>query len=135
MKSVRPLNESQFDQIVRAKNARSALVFIHGFNTSFEDALYRHAQIVWDLRYTGLSVLFTWASRREATDYVYDKESAYLARDDFIKLLEKLKREHGIDEVNVLAHSMGNLIALDFLRELLENPKSVSNSPPDNGCA
>jgi esterase/lipase superfamily enzyme len=115
IKSVVSLPEYEFDQIIREKNAKSALVFVHGFNTTFEDALYRNAQIVWDLQYNGLSVLFTWASRGDVSDYIYDKESAYQARDDFITLLRKLKQNFGIEQVNVLAHSMGNLIALEAL--------------------
>ena len=115
IKSVVSLSENMFDEIVRAKNAKSALVFVHGFNTTFEDALYRNAQIVWDLQYRGLSVLFTWASRGDVTDYIYDKDSAYQARDEFLTLLRKLKQDYGIEQVNVLAHSMGNLIALDAL--------------------
>ncbi|VTZ24064.1 hypothetical protein MPC4_250070 [Methylocella tundrae] len=78
-------------------------MFVHGFNTTFEDALYLNAQIDCDLQYSGLSVLFTWASRGSVADYIYDKESAYLARDGFIKLLETLKLEYGIEQVNVLA--------------------------------
>jgi esterase/lipase superfamily enzyme len=115
IKRVVSLSEDALGQVIRAKGAKTALVFVHGFNTTFEDALYRNAQIVWDLQYQGLSVLFTWASRGELTDYVYDKESAYLARDSFIALLQKLKREYGIEQIIVLAHSMGNLIALDAL--------------------
>jgi esterase/lipase superfamily enzyme len=91
------------------------LVFVHGFNTTFEDALYRNAQIVWDLQYTGLPVLFTWASRGQVADYIYDKDSAYLAREAFVTLLKKLKDDYGVDQITVLAHSMGNLIALDAL--------------------
>jgi esterase/lipase superfamily enzyme len=115
IKRVVPLSEQRFGEIIRAKGTKTALVFVHGFNTTFEDALYRNAQIVWDLQYKGLSVLFTWASRGEVMDYVYDRNSALIARDAFITLLQKLKREYGIEEVNVLAHSMGNLVALDAL--------------------
>jgi esterase/lipase superfamily enzyme len=115
IKRVVSLSEDAFGEVIRAKGAKTALVFVHGFNTTFEDALYRNAQIVWDLQYQGLSVLFTWASRGKVTDYVYDKESAYLARDSFIALLQKLKREYGIEQIIVLAHSMGNVIALDAL--------------------
>jgi esterase/lipase superfamily enzyme len=115
IKSAVPLSEDKFGQVVRAKGSNTALVFVHGFNTTFEDSLYRNAQIVWDLQFGGLSVLFTWASHGEIRDYVYDRESAYLAREAFITLLRKLKRDYGIEQVNVLAHSMGNLIALDAL--------------------
>ncbi len=124
-----PISEDTFGQIVRAKGTKTALVFVHGFNTTFEDSLYRNAQIVWDLQYTGLSVLFTWASRGDVADYIYDKESAYLARDAFIALLRKLKNDFGIEQVNVLAHSMGNLIALDALANYAQtsNPVQIAH--------
>jgi len=125
IKRVVPLSQGAFGQVIKEKNARSALVFIHGFNTTFEDALYRNAQIVWDLQYKGVSVLFSWASRGEAQDYLYDKDSAYLARSALIALLEKLKKEYGIEQVNVLAHSMGNLIALDALSNYAQTANPV----------
>jgi esterase/lipase superfamily enzyme len=98
-------------------------------NTTFEDALHRNAQIAFDLQYDGLSVLFTWASRGSLTSYIYDKESAYLARDAFIALLEKLKRNCGIEQVDVLAHSMGNLIAVDGLANYARtsNPVKIAH--------
>ena len=125
IKHVVPLSEDTFGQVIRAKGAHTALVFVHGFNTTFEDALYRNAQIVWDLQYTGLSVLFTWASRGDVADYIYDKESAYLARAAFISLLQKLKHDYGIEQVNVLAHSMGNLIALDALANYAQTSNPI----------
>jgi esterase/lipase superfamily enzyme len=125
IKGVSLLSETGFDQIARAKGANTALIFIHGFNTSFEDALYRNAQIVWDLQYRGLSVLFTWASRGEIKDYIYDRESAELATGAFITLLQKLKRDYGIEQVNVLAHSMGNLLALDALASYSQTANPV----------
>jgi esterase/lipase superfamily enzyme len=124
IKRVVPFSEDTFDQVARAKGAHAALVFIHGFNTTFEDALYRNAQIVWDLQYNGLSVLFTWASRGEIQDYLYDKDSALIARQAFVALLQKLKN-NGIDQINVLAHSMGNLIALDALANYAQTSNPV----------
>jgi esterase/lipase superfamily enzyme len=123
------LSEHEFDRVITGKGAKTALVFVHGFDTTFEDALYRNAQIAWDLQYSGLSVLFTWASRGSVADYIYDKESAYLARDAFIAVLEKLKRDYGIEQVNVLAHSMGNLIAVDALANYARtsNPVQIAH--------
>jgi esterase/lipase superfamily enzyme len=115
IKNIKRLSASSFDEVARTKGAKTALIFVHGFNSSFEDAIYRNAQIVWDLQYNELSVLFTWASRGGVSDYGYDKESAYLARDAFIELLRKLRQDLGVGQINVLAHSMGNLIVLDAL--------------------
>ena len=129
IKRVVSLSEDEFDRVIKTKSAHTALIFIHGFNTTFEDGLYRNAQIVWDLQYQGLSILFTWASRGEITDYIYDKDSAYLARQSFISLLEKLKRDYAIEQVNVLAHSMGNVIAVDRLANYAKtsNPVQIAH--------
>lgn len=95
--------------------AGDALVFVHGFNTSFDDALYRNAQIVWDLRFKGLAVLFSWASRGAIADYGYDRNSAQLARGPFIEVLELLASQHNVQQIHILAHSMGNEVVLDAL--------------------
>ena len=103
-------------ELIRKTQAKSALIFVHGFNTSFEDGVYRNAQIIYDLDYRGLSILYSWSSRGSALDYRYDLDSAYSGRDGFIFLLKKLRDEFGIQRVDVLAHSMGNLLVLDALK-------------------
>jgi esterase/lipase superfamily enzyme len=112
---VRTLAEDDWMHLLQDGNPSEALIFVHGFNTSFEDALYRQAQIIWDLQYKGMAVLFTWASRGDALDYIYDQQSALLARNSFLALLTKLRNELGITKINVIAHSMGNLLVADAL--------------------
>jgi esterase/lipase superfamily enzyme len=100
--------------LVSTSAQKQALVFVHGFNNTFRDAAYRTAQIMWDLQYSGLPVLFSWPSRGAVLDYVYDRDSAFGARDAFIETLRNL-RSTGISRIDVLAHSMGNLVVLDSL--------------------
>jgi esterase/lipase superfamily enzyme len=88
---------------------------VHGFNVSFEDALFRNAQIIWDMQYEGLPVLFSWASRARLDMYAYDRNSALVARDSFVELLETLKHRVGVRRIHVVAHSMGNLVVLEAL--------------------
>lgn len=116
IRQIGPLTPEQWGKIATAKSAqKQALIFLHGYNTSFEDALYRNAQIVWDLQYPGLSVLFSWASAGNAGDYFYDRDSAYLARGGFVKVLSLLRETYHFEKVDVIAHSMGNLVVLDAL--------------------
>lgn len=44
----RPTAENWLSSAVRKTPDRSVLVFIHGFNNHFEDAVFRFAQIVHD---------------------------------------------------------------------------------------
>lgn len=94
------------------------LVFVHGFNNRFDDAVYRFAQVVHDSRAGGIPVLFTWPSRGELRlgAYAYDRESAIYSRDALEQLLDTLAANPNVKEVNILAHSMGNWVTLEALR-------------------
>ncbi|TIV90178.1 MAG: alpha/beta hydrolase, partial [Mesorhizobium sp.] len=75
-----PKFTSALNADIDARGGR-VMVFVHGYNTGFDDAVYRLTQIVHDSGYPGTPVLFSWASGAKTTDYVYDKESAAAARD------------------------------------------------------
>jgi esterase/lipase superfamily enzyme len=109
------LSREQWESYVRELKPTDALIFVHGFNNSFDDAAFRMAQIVWDLGYRGLPVLFSWPSRGGALNYLYDRDSAIGARGHFIELLQILQKHHGIEKIHVLSHSMGNFLVVDAL--------------------
>lgn len=101
----------------RSAGERDILVFVHGFNTSFDEGVYRFSQIVHDSGFTGVPVLFTWASRGNALDYFYDRDSATAARDGLETTL-KIAAGTGAGRVHLMAHSMGNWVAMETLRQL-----------------
>jgi len=125
LKRIAPLSRDEFKQIARQQAKNTALVFVHGFNTGFEDALYRNAQVVYDLQYKGLSILFAWTSKGSVADYGYDKESALSARSPFIELLNILRDELKVETVNVIAHSMGNFAVMDAMKNNADTAKPV----------
>jgi len=116
------LDRQGFVSALQAEASRTkrhkVLVFVHGFNNRFDDAVYRFSQIAHDSKAQAIPVLFTWPSRGEIRlrAYTYDRESANFSRDALENLLELLSNQPGVDEVTVLAHSMGNWIALEALR-------------------
>src|SRR5262249_17581411 len=69
---------------------RDVLVYVHGFNTSFEEARFRLAQIAVDAQFGGVPVLFTWPSKAALLAYGADKESATASRDAYLNLLNDL---------------------------------------------
>ena len=104
----------------KATGRNKVLVFVHGFNNKFDDAVYRFAQIVHDAKAPGIPVLFSWPSRGEINlrAYTYDRESANYSRDALAQLLEALAANPNVKEINVLAHSMGNWVTLEALRRM-----------------
>lgn len=98
---------------------RQALVFIHGYNTEFDEAAVRLAQIVADTHFDGTAVLFSWPSRGGVTDYGYDRASADLSRDALEDLLRQLARDPTVSGVDIFAHSLGNWLTIEALRQLV----------------
>jgi esterase/lipase superfamily enzyme len=102
---------------MRPKGSRKVLLFIHGYNTFFAEGLYSFAQIVHDAKAPAVPVLFTWASRGKLGQYVYDTNSATAARDSLEHTL-RLVLASDADHVNILAHSMGNWVTVEALRQI-----------------
>lgn len=137
LKDVRALTKEEFLQLVRERlNGSSsykdhALVFVHGFNTSFEYALYRTAQIAYDIKFDGVPLLYSWPSMGGLSlqDYPHDRESSGQAEPYLRDFLELVVRDTGAKSVSIIAHSMGNQLLLPALRDLRQSaPADVSIS-------
>jgi esterase/lipase superfamily enzyme len=109
---------AEFNRRIVKAPRRQVLVFVHGYNTRFEEAVYRFAQIVHDSDASLVPVLFTWPSRGSLLQYGYDHESASFSRDSLENLLQALTRNRNVSEVSILAHSMGNWVTLEALRQM-----------------
>ena len=96
---------------------RDILLYVHGFNTSLDEARMRLAQITVDARFGGVPVLFTWPSESGMLSYVSAKERATASRDVLQGLIRDLAAAPGVGRVHVLAHSMGAWLAMEALRE------------------
>jgi esterase/lipase superfamily enzyme len=101
----------------RIGSNRDILLYVHGFNTSYDESRFRLAQIVEDGRFGGVPVLFTWPSTNSLLDYAAAKESATVSRDALAKLIRQLTETPGVGRVHILAHSMGAWLTMEALRQ------------------
>jgi esterase/lipase superfamily enzyme len=93
------------------------LVFVHGFNNRFDEAVYRFAQITHDSKAPAIPVLFSWPSRGVVglRPYQDDLERATNSRDAVEQLLDTIEANANVKEVTVLCHSMGCFLTLEAL--------------------
>ena len=98
------------------KQDRNVLLFVHGYNTTLAAAILRTAQFVEDANFDGIALLFTWASRGSALSYVYDINSALHARDALLETAIAVNNSKAA-AFDVLAHSMGNLLTVEAMRQ------------------
>ncbi len=101
----------------RPRGKRDAFLFIHGYNTLFAEGLYRFTQFVHDADQKAVPVLFTWASRGKLKDYLYDLNSAAIARDALERTLTDLANSDA-EHISILAHSMGNYLLMETIRQM-----------------
>jgi esterase/lipase superfamily enzyme len=99
-----------------------ALVYLHGYNVTFEDAARRTAELANDLDLPGVPVLYSWPSEGKAHRYTVDELNVEWTLPHFEELLRLVLAESGARTVHVVAEGMGNralvraLSALDDLR-------------------
>ena len=117
---------SDLGEALRAHGGE-AVIFVHGYNTTFAEGLYRMAQLGDDLALPGVLVHYSWPSMGQPLGYAYDRDSALFARDGLRELMEEMTRA-GAKKIVLFGHSMGAQLVMESLRDLSRNdPAHVRN--------
>jgi esterase/lipase superfamily enzyme len=87
---------------------RNVLVYIHGFNTGFDDAARRAAQLGFDLKVPGITVLYSWPSRGSVSGYLADLSAIEASEAQIADFLIAVSTLADRGKVHIIAHSMGN---------------------------
>ncbi|MGZ2430259.1 alpha/beta hydrolase [Rhizobium redzepovicii] len=115
-----------FDWYRKNRNTKhQVIIFVHGFNNTYADAVFRFAQIVHDSGTDAAPILFTWPSRGRVFDYLYDKESANYSRRALEDLILQAVKSPDVSDVTIVAHSMGGWLAAEALRGVAMREKSI----------
>jgi esterase/lipase superfamily enzyme len=130
MKELKTQTREELLALVRERLAKSerykdhALVFVHGYNTTFDNGVYRTAQIAYDLKFDGAPFHYSWPSGGGLSSYTYDRESSGQSGPYMRDFFDLVIKESGAKKISVIAHSMGNQPVLQVLRDI------KSASPP-----
>lgn len=124
LQELKALTREELLALVKERLAKSAtfkdhaIVFVHGFNTSFDYALYRTAQIAYDLKFDGAPFVYSWPSGGKVASYTYDRGSAEQAEPHLAEFLDLVVKESGAKSISLIAHSMGNEVLLRVLERM-----------------
>jgi esterase/lipase superfamily enzyme len=106
------------DLLGPAASPRDVLIYVHGFNQTFEDAALDAVHLSDGIRFRGETMVFAWPSRAKLFDYAYDRESAMWSRDALQQVLEQLMANAAIARIHIVAHSVGTMLTMEALRQL-----------------
>ena len=100
----------------RPQNERNILFFVHGYNNTTSDAVLRLAQFANDSGFKGVPVLFDWASAASVTRYVYDLNSALVAR-PMVPEISRILNQTEAKGFDIFAHSMGSFLTMEAMKD------------------
>lgn len=130
-------------RLAEARRPRRLLLFIHGYNVDFASAARRTAQLAYDLQFEGQAMFYSWPSDGEEQAYMSDAVDIQWATSHIKQLLGDLAQRSDVDEIVLVAHSMGNRgaawaladLARDQPRETVNKIRDVILAAPDIDAA
>ncbi|MCB1139981.1 MAG: alpha/beta hydrolase [Leptospiraceae bacterium] len=123
------LSGELLDDGMQRVNSKEVVVFIHGFNVKFEEAVLRASQIQYDLKFPFPVILFSWPagasdegfleSLSMTTTYRENQSNAAATVNEFARWIGSLGKK--VQTVHLIVHSMGHQVAIPGLKRALEN--------------
>jgi esterase/lipase superfamily enzyme len=102
---------------------RHALVFVHGYRVSFENAARRAAQLSVDLEIEP-ALMYSWPSKGRLLGYGADAQLSRNSVPSLIQFLDLVAERTEAEVVHLIAHSMGCLALSLALRDYLSRRKT-----------
>jgi esterase/lipase superfamily enzyme len=106
---------------VKSAPSHDVFVFVHGFNSSFEDAARRTAQLAYDLDFDGTPMMYSWPSQGSTASYTVDEAAVNVSGRRLAQFLEDVVAQSGAERVHLIAHSMGNRALIEALQTWMGN--------------
>jgi len=112
---------------VHASQKKSAFLFVHGYNVTFEDAARRTAQMSYDLSFDGAPVFYSWPSKGATSAYTIDEQNIEWAQANLRGFLEDFFDRSNASNIYLIAHSMGNRALTRALASLLHDKPEIKD--------
>ncbi|MFN0056487.1 MAG: alpha/beta fold hydrolase [Planctomycetales bacterium] len=113
------ITQSEFvDAMKGLTEPPGALLFIHGFNTTFDQAIIRCAQLQNDLKISGRVICYSWPSMGRPHGYGADAAIIEESEDCLVEVITAITRSAPYPFLHVLAHSMGNRALLRAISKI-----------------
>ncbi len=99
---------------------KEAFIYVHGFNSRFDDSLHVMASLWHFLGREGVPMVYSWPAGigLSVVGYNYDRESGEFTVYHLKQFLRAVARCPELQKVHLIAHSRGSDVLLTALREL-----------------
>ncbi|MEP1765986.1 MAG: alpha/beta hydrolase [Sulfitobacter sp.] len=129
----RAVFQAQIREQLRTTKQNEVIIFVHGFNNSFEDGVFALSDIWHFSGRGGVPIAYSWpAGAGGLFGYFKDREAGEFTVFHLKELLTQLADIPELHKIHIVAHSRGTDVTTTALRELIiavrnqgRNPKEV----------
>ncbi|GAB5466591.1 MAG: hypothetical protein Kapaf2KO_20270 [Candidatus Kapaibacteriales bacterium] len=108
LKDIKLVSKEDFFTNESSHFKERVMLFIHGYNVSFEDAAKRTGQMTYDLQFDGIPIFFSWPSNGSIAKYFHDSENIKYSTKHIKRLIFEIIEKYQGHEIYLIAHSMGS---------------------------
>lgn len=120
-----------FSELGNIDFGNAPTIFVHGYNTSFTEAVKKAAEIGRDLGVSQAIGLFSWPSLGRPEGYLADESAVLNSRQAFAQFISDFSSANSNRRVNIIAHSMGCRL-LSLALEELSSTQNENRTQIDN---
>lgn len=113
---------AELTSAINSSPQRDLLMYVHGYNVDFNNALLGEAQLAYDLNAQFPSLVFSWPSRAELTGYVQDLDNVQYASPHFTEFMEKVTSSGKVVHLHVIAQGLGCRLVVNAISQLSASP-------------
>tara|TARA_Y100000814_G_scaffold104258_1_gene73160 strand:+ start:6337 stop:7575 length:1239 start_codon:yes stop_codon:yes gene_type:complete len=103
---------------IQNSNEASALIYVHGFNESYERSVIRASQISYDLAFPGSTFIFSWPARHSVATYLGDLQRARDSERYFELFMSQILSTTSTNRIYIIAHHMGGRLVSAALKHM-----------------
>jgi esterase/lipase superfamily enzyme len=132
LQALTDFDETGFYNQIAKSPSKELIVFIHGFNVGFEEAILRASQIKYDMKYQGDIIIYSWPAGGEDESFlgqlfmkgIYESnfQNAVNSRMFFRSFIDSLEKTG--KDIHLIVHSMGHQVVLPILAVKAEKAKN-----------
>jgi len=99
---------TRLNDAIKLSPNHKLMVFVHGYNVNFPEAVRSLAQFATDLKFDGPVLLFSWPSQSTLLGYAADANNVEWSQTHLTTVLEQIADRTDAEQIYLFAHSMGS---------------------------
>jgi len=119
--AVRQVPEDEFyaglSKGITAAPTNEAVVFVHGYNVPFVDAIQTAALVSYQIGFKGVPIAYAWPGQERWWRYGAALDEVNAASDKLATVLRDIASRSGAARIHLVAHSLGNGVLVEALQK------------------